>query len=393
MKKKTLVVGLVAILLLAAVGFAVKSYMQKDKGDDKKKAEAVLQFSAREVVQPVVTALPQTVAFSGPLVAPQTAMVRAKTSGTLLSLTVAEGSRVKAGQPLGRVDTTDMDNRLAERRAMLESARATAAQAERTHASNQKLADEKFISNNALDASRVALDGARAQARAAQAQLGTVQAAASLATLVAPIDGIVAKRHVVAGEKLSPEQMVVTIIDVRRLEIAANVGTHEVGLLKVGMPLQVTVEGVAKPLRGVLARVAPAAEAGTRSIAVAVSIDNADEALRAGMYALAKAVVADDTQRVTVPEAALFNTAGQDFVWTVEKGALVRRAVTLGVRDGANGRVEVTRGVDSSAAVVAMRFENLREGQKVTLAASGAAPAASGIAPTPTPVAPASVNR
>lgn len=376
MQKKSLIIGLVVVLVVGALGAASWQSMQKRKDDDKKKPDPVVQFSAREVVQPTVTTLPQTVALSGPLVAPQMAMVRAKTSGTLLSLTVAEGSRVKAGQNLGRVDTTDMDNRLAERRAMLESARATAAQAERTHASNQKLADEKFISNNALDASRVALDGARAQARAAQAQLGTVQAAASLATLVAPIDGIVAKRHVVAGEKLSPEQMVVTIIDVRKLEIAANVGTHEVGLLKVGMPLQVSVEGVNKPLQGVLARVAPAAELGTRSIAVAVSIDNADEALRAGMYAVAKAVVADDTRRITVPDAAIFNAAGQDFVWTVEKGALVRRSVTIGVRDGANGRVELVSGLDVGAAVVAMRFENLREGQKATVAAPGASPTA-----------------
>jgi membrane fusion protein, multidrug efflux system len=380
MQKKSLIIGLVVVLVVGALGAAGWQFMQKRKNDDKKKPDPVVQFSAREVVQPTVTTLPQIVALSGPLVAPQMAMVRAKTSGTLLSLTVAEGSRVKAGQNLGRVDTTDMDNRLAERRAMLESARATAAQAERTHASNQKLADEKFISNNALDTSRVALDGARAQARAAQAQLGTVQAAASLATLVAPIDGIVAKRHVVAGEKLSPEQMVVTIIDVRKLEIAANVGTHEVGLLKVGMPLQVSVEGVNKPLQGVLARVAPAAELGTRSIAVAVSIDNADEALRAGMYAVAKAVVADDTRRITVPDAAIFNAAGQDFVWTVEKGALVRRSVTIGVRDGANGRVELVSGLDVGAAVVAMRFENLREGQKATVAAPGASPNA---APSP----------
>jgi membrane fusion protein, multidrug efflux system len=380
MQKKSLIIGWVVVLVVGALGAAGWQSMQKRKDNDKKKPDPVVQFSAREVVQPTVTTLPQIVALSGPLVAPQMAMVRAKTSGTLLSLTVAEGSRVKAGQNLGRVDTTDMDNRLAERRAMLESARATAAQAERTHASNQKLADEKFISNNALDASRVALDGARAQARAAQAQLGTVQAAASLATLVAPIDGIVAKRHVVAGEKLSPEQMVVTIIDVRKLEIAANVGTHEVGLLKVGMPLQVSVEGVNKPLQGVLARVAPAAELGTRSIAVAVSIDNADEALRAGMYAVAKAVVADDTRRITVPDAAIFNAAGQDFVWTVEKGALVRRSVTIGVRDGANGRVELVSGLDVGAAVVAMRFENLREGQKATVAAPGASPNA---APSP----------
>src|SRR5207247_7690274 len=112
------------------------------KGD-----KAALEFLANEVVQPRLGPMPFSVEFSGPLVAPETAVVRAKAAGTLLSLNVAEGSRVKAGQLLGSVDLSELSSRVAERHAMLESARAQLShQAERMHASNLRLADQQFIS-------------------------------------------------------------------------------------------------------------------------------------------------------------------------------------------------------------------------------------------------------
>jgi membrane fusion protein (multidrug efflux system) len=94
---------------------------------------------------------------------------------------------------------------------------------------------------------------------------------------VAPIAGIVAKRHVVPGEKVSAEQQVLTIVDLARLELAGAVGTHEVARLAPGMPVQVQVEGVDQPVAGRIARIAPAAEPGTRSIGVTIELPNPKE--------------------------------------------------------------------------------------------------------------------
>jgi RND family efflux transporter MFP subunit len=305
-------------------------------------------------------------------VAPSTAVVRAKAAGTLLALKVAEGSRVKAGQLLGTVDLAELSSRVAERNAMLESARAQLAQAERTHASNQRLADQKFISPQALDASRSALETAQAQARAAQAQLDTFNVGLRDAALVAPISGVVAKRHVVPGEKLSVEQPVLTIVDLSKLELAGSVGTHEVSRLAPGMPVQVRIEGVDEEVTGRLARIAPAAEAGTRSIGVTIALANPNETFRAGQYALARVVLADPAQRLTVPVAAIGSVQGQDHVWVIENGALARRAVTTGRRDEREGRVEVLQGLAAGTQVLAARFDNLREGARAVVVARSA---------------------
>jgi membrane fusion protein, multidrug efflux system len=400
MQKKWLWGGVVVVLALAGTGAAVmtgalkgagfgngdgKAQAKTDSkgGKDDKKPEVPLEFVSREIVQPSLARLPGLVEFSGPLVAPQTAMVRAKAGGTLLSLAVNEGSRVQAGQVLGRIEQADLNSRVAERGAAIESARAALVQAERTHKSNESLAAQQFISQPALEQSRAALDTAKANVNAALAAMDTTKISQRDGTLLAPISGIVAKRHALPGEKVSPEQMVLTIVDLARLELAGTVGTHDVPRLSAGMPVELQVEGVDKPVAGRIARIAPAAEPGTRSIGVTIELANPKETLRAGQYALVRATLPDDTDRLTLPATAVGNTSGQDHVWLIENGALARRAVTLGKRDANAGRVEVLQGVTLASQVLGARFDNLREGAKASVVAAKSAAVASAAASVP----------
>ena len=365
--------GVGLLVVAAALGAAKVSGVVAFGAKDAPKVEPTLEFTPREVVQPTLASLPLQLEFSGALVAPQSAVVRAKAAGTLLSLAVGEGSRVRAGQPLGQIDLSDIGSRVTERQAAVESARAQYVQAQRTHASNQGLADQKFISPNALDSSRTALDAARAGLDVAQAQLSTARLGLREAALVAPIAGLVSKRHVLPGEKLAMEQPVLTLVDLATLELAGSVGTHEVALLAPGMPVQLRIEGLDAPVTGRLERIAPAAEPGTRSIGVTVSVANPKERLRAGQYAVAQVTLADTAQRLTVPLAAIGGQAGQPQVWVIDNGVLARRAITIGRRDEALGRVEVVSGLATGVQVLAARFDNLREGARAVVVARASA--------------------
>lgn len=382
MRKSWKLGGIAAVVLLVGgAGVAVmasKGDGPKKPGDDK--PQTVLEFVPSEVAKPTLTAMPAVIEFSGPLVAPGTVVVRAKSNGTLLNLAVGEGSRVKAGQALGQVDLEELRYRIAERNASVEAMRAQMEQAERSYKANEGLAAKNFIAQTALDTSRAAYESARANWNAAKAQLDTSQVTMRQAALVAPINGIVAKRHALPGEKLAAEQQILTIVDLSRLELAGLVGTHEVSRLQPGMPVQVQVEGVDQPVEAKIARIAPAAEPGTRSIGVTLVLDNPKELYRAGQYAVAKVVLKDDTQRLTVPIAAITRNSGQEQVWMIEGGALVRRIVTTGRSDAREGRVEILNGLKPEAQVLAARFENLREGDKATIVAAKSAKVASAAA-------------
>jgi len=396
--RKRLVFGVAAIAVAIVGGFAIKagkgpaavpaSAAIAANAPDAAASEVPLDFTPNEAARPLQLALPHVVEFSGPLVAPNTAIVRAKATGTLLRLDVQEGQRVKAGESLGRIDVSDLQSKVAERAANVAAVRTTLAQAQRTHDSNIGLANDKFISTIALENSKSALESARAQVAAAEATLSSAQVALRDASLVAPISGIVSRKYVVAGEKVSAEQQVVTIVDLHMLELAGTVGTQEVGQLSTGMPVTLKIEGMDKPLDGKLARIAPAAEAGTRSIGVVVQLQNPKETMRAGQYAVAQVQIGDATPRLTVPISAISSASGQEYVWTVENGKLLRRTVTTGRRDPVRNRAEVLEGLTADAPVLGARFDNLREGAKARVVA-----VATAATPKPLPPVPATTAR
>ena len=388
--RKRWIMGAGLAIIVAAAALAVVSRAKSTAGSDgpegKNAVVATLEFTPAEVVRPQLISMPERIEFSGALMAPRTAVVRAKAAGTLLSLTVAEGSRVKAGQVLGSIDLSDLRSRAAERAAGVESAQSRINEAERAHRSNEDLANQKFISANALESSRATLDAARAQLKAAQAQWATSTLGIREAALTAPIAGVVGRRNVLPGEKVSAEQELMTVVDLKALELSAVVGTHQVSALKPGQALQVRVEGAAAPVMARIDRIAPMAEAGTRGIRVVAVLANPDEVFRAGQYASAVVSINDAAQRLTVPASALGQTSGQDFVWVLDRGALLRRIVITGRRDAVAGVVEVTRGLAADAQVIAARFDGLKEGASARIV--GRVPASSASPGTPSARAP-----
>jgi membrane fusion protein, multidrug efflux system len=374
--RKQWLVGAGVAITVAAVALTVVSRAKSSDDAKNKKPEVTLEFTPAEVTRPVLAALPERIEFSGSLMAPRTAVVRAKASGTLLALSVAEGHRVKAGQPLGSIDLADLQSRAAERSAGVESAQARVVEAERAHAANEGLARQQFISANALESSRATLETARAQLKSTQAALATSKLGIREAALNAPINGVIGRRNVLPGEKVSAEQELMTVVDLSVLELAGVVGTHQVSALKPGQMLSVRVEGAAAPVQGRIDRIAPMAEPGTRGIRVVVVLANPDEAFRAGQYASAVVMLEDAAQRLTVPIASVGQASGQDYVWTVEKGVLVRRIVITGRRDNIGGRVEVTQGLTPDLQVLGARFDSLKEGAPAKIVAKGAAPTA-----------------
>ena len=155
------------------------------------------------------------------------------------------------------------------------------------------------------------------------------------------------------------------------------VPANDVPEIRVAMPVELTIDGfVARTFAGSVERINPTTEAGTRAILVFVQIPNPDAALRGGMFATGRIRLAAGAAVPTLPAAAIRTDAGQSYVWLVEDGRLVRRAVTLGRRDEASARVELKSTLPAGAQVLAARFDNLKEGGPAVLRAVPAPKAA-----------------
>lgn len=322
-----------------------------------------VEFTATEVVHLKNEPLNQELLVTGSLDAVDKVTLRAKVAAEVRSIPVREGDRVRAGQLLAQIDTTDAQARLAERVGTYESARANLALAEKNRATNKDLLVQGFISQNAYDAIESGYQANAGQTQAAQANVALARNALQDASVVAPIAGIVSKRHVQPGEKVSLDAALISIVDLRRLELQAMVPADDVPRIRVGSKAQLRVDGYRdRTFVGRVERIAPATEPGTRAVLVLIAIANADEALKAGMFANGSIAIDRSEAVPALPSDAVRTAGGESHVWLIADGKLVKRSVKTGRRDEIAKRVEILSGLDPADTVLAARFDNLREG-------------------------------
>lgn len=364
-RKRWIVLASLAVLVVAAALAATQGGrgLQFGAKAEEKTPPPPLAFAATDIVQLTPHKLAVERAMPGSLQAVTQATVRSKLSAEVRRIAVREGDRVAVGQVIAEFDTAQLRSQLAERRAALESARATLAQTERTRAANAQLVKQSFISQNAFD---TADDAYRAQAAAvevAQAQLAQTQLPLGDAVVRSPIAGFVARRHVQPGEKVAFDAPLLHIVDLAQLEVQVQAPVADVSQITQGAQVEVEIEGLSgSTYRGRIDRINPTAEAGSRMIHLYVTLANDDGRLRGGMFARVKLQTGGAAPVPALPISAVHNDRGQMYVWVIAEGKLARRIVSTGVRDERAQRIEITSGLSGDDQVIGTRFDNLREG-------------------------------
>jgi membrane fusion protein, multidrug efflux system len=384
------IAALVALALLAGVGFAVyKKIEEQKKQEAKKEAEAKLPKLVELTESDLITVTSKSVApmltLNGTLEASAQGVAKARAAGTLMGASKREGDTVKAGEVLATIDAADLRMRLAQQ----ESLRAqTAAQFEtnkKNRAAQQNLLDKGFISQNAFDATDGSYQASKAALDAAQSQVNLAAQSLRDTSVVAPIAGVISKRHIEPGERATPESTVYTIMQTTTLEFAPQVPAEEASKLKIGMPIAVTVPGVAEPVTATLTRIAPSANAGTRTVDMRAKLPNPDGLLKAGVSATGVVPLAAPSAAIVIPLDVLRSADVGPHIFTVVGTQAKRVPVTLGARDERRGTIVITGGVKEGDRALLARVQDVKDGQGVRFATS-AAPSQPAAA---TPAAPA----
>lgn len=363
--RRRVVVAVLTVVVVGAGATLGLRLLKKtgDGGAQAKDAPVALAFTPGDVTYVEPQSLARWLPVSGTLQPLRQAIVKAKVAGDVLQVTVREGETVKTGQLLARIDTADLQAKYLDRVGALESAKAQLALAEKTRTMNVRLLNDKFISQNAFDNTESSFNVAKGSVKSAEAQLQLAQNALQYASAFSPLAGIVAKKHVQLGEKVAIEAPLVTIVDLRDLEVQAVVPAIDVPELKIGMPVEFAVDGFGeRRFTGRVERINPSTEPGTRAILVYVGLPNPDLALKSGMFAAGRIALAASAPAPTLPATAVRTEAGQSFVWTIDKGKLTRRLVVLGRRDEGSGRVEIRTQLPAGVPIIAAKLDNLKDG-------------------------------
>ena len=327
-------------------------------------AATVLEFLPREVLTTEPVELHQTLALSGSLRAVQQAIVKARLAADVREVVVREGEAVKAGQVLVRMDATEYQARVEQARGNLNAALAQRDIANKTRDNNRALLEKGFISRNAFDNAASQLAVAEANVEAARGALDQVKKLLNDTVIRAPITGLIASRSVQPGEKVSPDNRLLEIVNLDLMEMEASVPTNDIARVVVGQQVRLRIEGLPDAFSGRVTRINPATQPGSRSILVYVQIANPQHILRVGMFAEAQLSLLTKTNVLALPQSAIHKDSNGATVYVIDNGKLLKAPVTLGIegRSGETPLVEISGGLAFGAQVVRSDMGNLLQG-------------------------------
>jgi RND family efflux transporter MFP subunit len=329
---------------------------------------------------------------SGYVVAQRKAAVASKVTGRLISLSVEEGSRLKTGQVIARLENEDVlaarnqaEANLNVARQTLEQVKAELHDATLSLNRNKEMIGQGFVSQAEFDASEARYRKAHAAVAAAEASVQASEAALKGAdvafqyTLIrAPFDSVVLTKNADVGDIVTPigaaadaKAAVVTIADMDSLQVEVDVSESNLQMVKSGQPCEIHLDALPDSrFRGQVHMIVPTADRTKATIMVKVRFLEKDSRVLPEMSAkvafLSREVKPDEEKpRTALSPAAVLTIDGMSTVFLIKENRVIKTSITTG--DKLGDMTEVLQGVKAGDTVVMKPLEKMKDGAKIKI--------------------------
>jgi membrane fusion protein (multidrug efflux system) len=287
---------------------------------------------------------------TGQIEALQSIELRPDIEGRLVQILVREGSLVKEGTALFKIDDAEL------------RAQAAQVEAERDLARQSLKRTRELLSQKA--SSQAELERAEATMRSNEAQLELLKVRLDRTMVRAPFGGVMGQRFVSLGDYVTTSSRLAALQTVSPQRATFQVPERYAEQIESGQSVTFRVAALpGREFTGKVDFIDPIVQLPGRTIMVKARVPNPRRELQAGMFIEARLATAVRPNAVVIPEDAVVPLQGSNFVWVVADGKAVRREVELGVRTP--GFVEVKSGVENAEQVVVGGQERLGEGAPV----------------------------
>jgi HlyD family secretion protein len=329
---------------------------------------------------------------SGYAVAQRKAAVASKITGRLISLSVEEGSRVKKGEVIARLENEDSQAALNRAQANVSLARSTLDQAKAeledaqvNHHRNEQLIAKGFVAQSTVDASEARYKRAKATVAAQEAAIRASEAALEEAKVLveysnirAPFDAVVLTKNADIGDIVTPlgaaanaKASVVTIADMSSLQVEVDVSESNISQVRVGQPCEIRLDAFPDlRFKGRVHMIVPTADRSKASVLVKVAFKEMDPRILPEMSAkvafLSREMVPEEEKPLkAVAASAVVSRGGHSVVFLVEGDRVVEKTVRTGRR--MDTMVEILEGLGAGDKVVLNPGGDLKSGARVNI--------------------------
>jgi RND family efflux transporter MFP subunit len=381
-RKKPLVIAAVVLLLLTAGGLYFGGILVPAVSVD---VTTISQFYPSQSLS-LLNA-------SGYIVAQRKAAVASKVTGRLVALMVEEGSKIKKGEVIARMENIDVSAVRDQAAANLNTARATLGQARADWDNAQKeyerykeLIAKDYVSRSDYETVetryRRAVEGVKASEAAVQAGEAALQnAEASLDyTLIrAPFDAVVLTKNADIGDIVTPigaaanaKAAVVSIADMNSLQVEVDVSETSITTIRVGQPCDIQLDALPDArFRGEVYAIVPTVDRSKATVLVKVRFLDKDRRMLPDMSAkvsfLPRKLAPEEMKpRLAAARSALIDRNGKTFAYLLEDNRVRETPVQVGKTFG--DMVEILSGLKAGDRVVITPPKGLKDGSRIKVA-------------------------
>jgi len=330
-----------------------------------------------QVMEVTATNVPLFTEIIGQLDSPQNVEVRARVEAFVDKMLFIEGTEVKEGDPLFKLDDKPFQERLAAANGMLAEAKAALNKYEKDVARLKPLAEKRAIPQQDLDNAVASVAVGQANVLSAQARVVSAEIDLGYCDVTAPRAGLIGAKQVSEGSlvgkgeptlmttisQLDPIWFYCNVSEVAYLRAEAEVRRTGNKVEDLGMDL-ILADGAVHPGRGRFVFIDRAVDTKTGTLRVRAEFPNPDKVLRPGMFARIKVDLGIRPDSILVPQRAVTELQGKNFVWIIgADNQASQRAVKVGEPIGEN--LLILEGLKAGERLVTEGLQKVREGTPV----------------------------
>jgi len=288
---------------------------------------------------------------TGTIIADEEVEIRSEISGKIVSIAFREGTRVRRGDLLVKID----DSELQAQAFKMDSEQKLAQDKENRR---RQLRDKGNISPEDYDVSLNELNAIRGEVQLIQARLLKTK-------LRAPFDGIIGLRYVSEGSYVSPLTRIASLQRISSLKIDFSVPERYAGTVKPGQTVYFRAAGADGRATGSIYAVEPKIDPSTRTVLIRARAPNPEGRLAPGAFAEVELVLREIPEAIMIPTQALVPDIEGHKVYVVRGGVAAERRVEIGLRT--ETKVQIVRGVQSADTVITTGILQLVPGAPVRI--------------------------
>jgi membrane fusion protein, multidrug efflux system len=350
--KKSFRTSIIVILILVLLGIIFYPKLKPWLNSGSKNSVPTTTQTSRGGGQPLFASgyiivprqMNEMIYSTGSLIPDEEVELAFETSGKVVEILFNEGSRVKKGELMAKINDKPLQAQLLKLQAQLKLSM------------EREFRQRQLLSSDAI--SRESYDQALTELQSLEADILLSKARISETELRAPFDGVVGLRMISEGAFATTQTKIVQLVKISPLKLEFSVPERYAGEISPGFPVTFVVDGIHKTFDARVYAVAPKVDVNTRTIIVRALYPNLDEELKPGRFASVRALLSQIENTISVPTQAIIPEMDGEKVFVYRNGKAHEVRVSLGLRT--ESHVQIRSGLNFGDTLLTSAILQLR---------------------------------